>query len=344
MRFILHASIAAAIVLCALARADAATFCAKDALAFKIALAAAQTNDEDNVIQLGWGVFTPSAANFAYQSGAAHSLTIDGGYYSLPETAGCAFQAMGADFTRIDGAGSKAPLYIDATAAESSISVSHLTVQNAASVNSVPPLHLVGGGAVTLESVVVRTSQIDAYAAQVGSANGQVQIRNCAFVDNSSAAPIARTILVSANAWLTPAVVFNNNTVAANVGMAGALFVGSGDMAIANNVFWNNTNTDLLSDGSGSNTLSNNDYGTLSGNWINDMNAMHVDPAFIAPGDFRLRSNSILREAGDNNAVGGIGSSDAGGGERVVFGTVDIGAYEVPDRIFQNDFEEPAGG
>lgn len=339
MRSIFQAAIATAIALAFAARADAATFCVKDAQGLKVALTLAQSNGEDDVIQLQAGTYTPSTASFVYQSDEANSLTLAGGYFTLPEQAACAFQLGGAGLTRIDGGGIKAPLYVDATAAESGIAVSNLTVQNAASVNSVPPLHLVGAGAVTLENVVVRTSQVDAYAAQVGSTNGQVQVRNCAFVDNSSSAPIVRTILVSANAGVTPALVFNNNTVAANVGMAGALFAGSGDMAIANNVFWNNGGTDLLSDGSGSNTLSNNDYGTLSGNWVNDMNALHVDPAFMAPGDFRLRSNSILRDAGDNNVVGGVGSSDAAGGERVVFGTVDIGAYEVPDRIFQDDFE-----
>lgn len=339
MRSTIQVAIATAVALASAAPADAATFCVKDAQGLKVALTLAQSNGEDDVIQLQAGTYTPSTASFVYQADEANSLTLAGGYFTLPEQAACAFQLSGAGFTKIDGGGIKAPLYIDATAAESGIAVSNLTVQNAVSVNSVPPLHLVGAGVVALENVMVRDNQVDAYAAQIGSSNSQVSVRNCAFVENSATAPIVRTILVSANAGVTPALVFNNNTVAANVGMAGALFAGSGDMAIANNVFWNNGGTDLLSDGSGSNTLSNNDYGTLSGNWVNDMNALHVDPAFIAPGDFRLRSNSILRDAGDNNVVGGVGSSDAAGGERVVFGTVDIGAYEVPDRIFQNDFE-----
>jgi hypothetical protein len=341
MKSTLQVAMAATLALMAITRVDAATFCVKDAQGLKVALTLAQSNGEDDVIQLQAGTYTPSTASFVYQSSEANSLTLAGGYFTLPEQAACAYQLIDAGLTRIDGNGTKAPLYVDATAAESGIVVSNLTVQNSVSVNSVPPLHLVGAGVVTLENVVVRDNQVDAYAAQIGSSNSQVSVRNCAFVANSATAPIVRAILVSANAGVTPAVTFNNNTVAANVGMAGALFVGSGDMAISNNVFWNNGDTDLLSDGSGSNTLSNNDYGTLAGNWVNDINALHVDPAFMAPTDFRLRSNSILRDAGDNSAVGGIGSSDAAGGERVVFGTVDIGAYEVPDRIFQDDFEQP---
>jgi hypothetical protein len=339
MKSTLQIAVATAIALTFAARADAAEFCVKDAQGLKVALTLAQSNGEDDVIQLQAGTYTPAAASFVYQSDEAHSLTIAGGYFTLPEQASCAFQLSGAGFTMIEGGGIKAPLYVDATAAESSIAVSNLTVRNAVSVNSVPPLHLVGAGAVTLENVVVRDNQVEAYAAQIGSSNSQVKVRNCAFVGNSATAPIVRAILVSANAGVTPAVTFNNNTVAANVGMAGALFVGSGDMMIANNVFWNNGDTDLLSDGSGSNTLSNTDYGSLSGNWINDMNALHVDPHFLASADFRLRADSLLRDAGDNSAPGGIGDWDAGGGARVVFGTVDIGAYEVSDSIFQDGFE-----
>jgi hypothetical protein len=342
MRFCVRALVIAASALAATAAADAATFCVKDAQELEAALTLAQANGEDDVIQVQAGVFTPSAASFTYQSDEAHSLTIAGGYFTLPENAACAFQLSGADYTRIDGAGTKAPLYIDVTAAESSVIVSNLTVQNAVSVASVPPLRLVGAGSVALENVVVRARQVDSHAAQVGSTNGHVQVRNCAFVDNSSMASLASAVLVSANAGLTPAVVFNNNTVAANVGMAGALFTGSGDTTIANNVLWDNGGTDLIADGSGSNDLSNNDYGTRTGTSTTDINALHVDPKFLAPGDFRLRTDSLLRDSGDNNALGGIGSSDAGGGERVVFGTVDIGAYEVPDRIFQDGFEPSA--
>lgn len=69
-------------------------------------------------------------------------LTIAGGYFTLPGFAACSFQARSADFTQIDGAGNKAPLYIETASVESS--VSDLAVQNAVSVNSVPPLRIHG--------------------------------------------------------------------------------------------------------------------------------------------------------------------------------------------------------
>lgn len=334
MKSAFHLSTAMVFALSVMAQADAATFCVKDALSLKIALTNAQANDEDDVIQIQMGTFTPSAASFVYQSSEAHSLTIAGGY-----SVACASQSLGAEFTIIDGGGTKAPLSIDATAPEGGIAISNLTLQNGVSVNSVAPLHLASAGAVGVENVIVRDNQADSFAADISSGNGAMQVRNSVFVDNTAIGDVAAAIGVSSNAGLDPAIVFNNNTIAANVGMAGVLVAGSGNANISNNVLWANGGTDLVSIGTGLRDLTNNDYGTRSGNTNTDINALHLDPIFMAAGDFRLRAYSPMRDAGDNGVVGGIGMWDASGHARVIFGIVDIGAYEVPDVIFQDDFE-----
>lgn len=334
MRFTLQLSVAAALMLSAASQADAAIFCVKDALALKVALTNAQANGEDDVIQLQTGTFTPSAASFVYQSAEAHSLTIEGGY-----SVGCATQSIGAQFTIIDGGGTKSPLSIDATASEGSLSISNFTLQNGVSVNSVAPLHLASAGAVGVENVIVRSNQVDSFAADVSSGNGAMQIRNNVFVDNTAIGEVAAAVSLSSNAGLDPAIVFNNNTIAANVGMVGALVAGSGNANISNNVLWANGGTDLVSIGTGLRDLTNNDYGTRSGNTNTDINALHVDPLFMGAGDFSLRANSPMRDAGDNGVIGGIGMWDASGLARVISGIVDIGAYEVPDIIFQDSFE-----
>ncbi|MEO6687625.1 MAG: choice-of-anchor Q domain-containing protein [Dokdonella sp.] len=335
MKFASYLSIAAAVALSAASLADAATFCVKDALALKIALTNAQANGEDDVIQMQTGTFTPSGASFVYQSSEAHSLTIVGGF-----NVGCALGLIGADYTKIDGAGVKAPLSIDATAAEASVSISNLTLQNAVSVGAAAPLHLAGMGGVGVENVIVRANQVDGFAADLSSSNGSVQIRNSVFVDNTAIGDLAGAVGVFSSAGLDPAIVFNNNTIAANVGMVGALVAGSGNATISNNALWNNGGTDLVSIGSGLRDLTNNDYSTRSGNTNTDINALHVDPLFMAAGDFRLRANSLLRDAGDNGVIGGIGMWDASGQARLISTSVDIGAYEVPDVIFQDDFEQ----
>ncbi|MEO5626973.1 MAG: choice-of-anchor Q domain-containing protein [Dokdonella sp.] len=334
MRFALQLSIAAALTLSAASQADAATFCVKDALALKIALTNAQTNGEDDVIQVQMGTFTPSLASFVYQSAEANSLTITGGF-----SVGCASQSLGAQFTIIDGGGTKAPLSIDTTAAESSVSISNLTVQNGISVGSAAPLHLASTGGVGVENVIVRANQVDGFAADVSSSNGSVQIRSSVFVDNTAIGDLASAVGVSSSAGLDPAIIFNNNTIAANVGMVGALVAGSGNANISNNVLWANGGTDLVSIGTGVRDLTNNDYGTRSGNTNTDINALHVDPLFMGIGDFSLRANSPMRDAGDNGVIGGIGMWDASGNVRVISGIVDMGAYEVPDIIFQDGFE-----
>jgi hypothetical protein len=58
-----------------------------------------------------------------------------------------------------------------------------------------------------------------------------------------------------------------------------------------------------------------------------------------AAGAMRLAVNSPLRDGGNNSPIGGTGSFDADGNPRVVFGTVDLCAYEIQDVIFKNGFD-----
>ena len=72
---------------------------------------------------------------------------------------------------------------------------------------------------------------------------------------------------------------------------------------------------------------------------INEANPYQVDPQFIAIGDAHLTSTSPLRDAGGASPIGGAGAADAGGNPRVVFGGIDLGAYEIQDTIFKNGYE-----
>ncbi|MCC6410954.1 MAG: T9SS type A sorting domain-containing protein [Saprospiraceae bacterium] len=58
-----------------------------------------------------------------------------------------------------------------------------------------------------------------------------------------------------------------------------------------------------------------------------------IDPLFVDPsnGDFRLQPCSPLRDAGSNNAVPADLLTDLDGRPRILGGTVDMGAYEIPD-------------
>jgi hypothetical protein len=68
------------------------------------------------------------------------------------------------------------------------------------------------------------------------------------------------------------------------------------------------------------------------------------DPRFVSPanGDYRLHPSSPARDAGDSSPPGGLGSSDATSGRRVVGVGVDIGAHEFgAHTVFANGFEQP---
>jgi hypothetical protein len=68
------------------------------------------------------------------------------------------------------------------------------------------------------------------------------------------------------------------------------------------------------------------------------------DPRFASPanGDYRLHPSSPARDAGNSSPPGGLGSSDATGGRRVVGVAIDIGAHEFgAHTVFADSFEQP---
>jgi hypothetical protein len=65
---------------------------------------------------------------------------------------------------------------------------------------------------------------------------------------------------------------------------------------------------------------------------------VQADPSFVGAGDFRLRSDSPARDAGNSAFTTDI-PVDLDGATRVVGAAVDIGAWEVGDTIFANGFD-----
>ena len=110
-----------------------------------------------------------------------------------------------------------------------------------------------------------------------------------------------------------------------------------------NNVLCGNTGDDLhiFVNISVAITLAHNDICSMDTSTVNliQIANLNMDPGFVGNGDYRLRGDSPLRDAGDNNPPGGTGSVDVGGRARVVFGTVDIGAHELQDSIFSDGFD-----
>ena len=110
-----------------------------------------------------------------------------------------------------------------------------------------------------------------------------------------------------------------------------------------NNILWNN-----LSEGSdpldltmvGPSEIAMNDIGTaefdtpptVDGGFV-------VDPQFVSDTNFRLAPTSPLLRQGTLTAAGGLPTIDLLGNPRQFDNTVDLGAYERNDDIFQDGFE-----
>ena len=327
----------------------AATFCVSDSVGLESALQTAQTNGEDDFIQLAPGTYVPSADRFQYASSENQSLTISGGFATASGMPPCSLQLQGAQWTRLDGAGSKIPLSVSMTGTSGSVQVDDLTVQNGAAVGFVPPLNISGAGGwtgdITLDRVVVRNNQTTFAVASLGTDGGIVRVRNSAFFDNASSDATGIVVaLLSNHAPPGMAILFDSNTVARNgvpatSTRAGVNVSGMAGVELTNNIVWDNGGTDVRLSQGGSAQLDHNDIGSVGTNGVvTTTNPFHVDPKFAGPLDAQLAPTSPLRDVGLNPLSEDLGLWDAIGAARIVFGTIDVGAYEVQDVIFADGF------
>ena len=346
--------IAAALLAAAAVPAAAATFCATDSAGLQSALTTAAGNGEDDTIHVGAGTFVPpSVQGFSYAGTDPHSLTVDGGYVAFLGNP-CGLHFEGANFTVIDGNADGRLFDFSPYSGSGDLHLGRLTFRNGVSLANNSPVGIgIGGytGTVTLDRVVV-SGNVTQVAAIFASTAGPVVVQNSVFVDNIITPGYSNPAAVEFDSFNSNGpsggLVFNGNTVAGNISMiaggsARASFtVKDGPLHLANDIFWGNTNVDLIVDAEGvvPAGISYNDIGVGQYFGWSDSggNYSNVDPLFMGAGDYRLMPSSPLRDSGNNAAVGGVGSYDAAGGTRIV-GQIDVGAYEIPDRIFKNGFE-----
>lgn len=119
-----------------------------------------------------------------------------------------------------------------------------------------------------------------------------------------------------------------------------------GTMSFENNILWGNlkpspNSADLYAQFGI--VLRNNDIEILDlfsygGPDPDTSGNLSLDPRFVGPGNYRLRSDSPLRNGGFLSPFGGFGTQDLDGSPRVLDDEVDIGAYEI-DRLFADGFD-----
>ncbi len=340
-------------IFCLASTAGAATFCVGNVQDLQNALTTAQNNGEDDLIKVKRGTYLLNAP-LGYGSSENHALTLVGGYLSLGMLQ-CALFFPDPARTVLDGQNQGPLIDLSGNSAAGAITVSHLTFRNGVGANGQYPV-FVGGfagysGAVTVDDNIFAglTGRDDGgyTAVQFSVDQGSLVVRNNLFTGNTTESGIQAIDLLLNAAPIAPQAPmvnpnggFNNNTVTANdaVGWAAKLH-GSGFWSVANNIAWGNPNFDLLLEQHVA--LYDNDIGSYQGTPSADTGNVSIDPGFVdsGSGNYRLRGNSPLLDQGVNAPYGGIGAYDAGGNDRVVFGVVDIGAYELQDGIFADGFE-----
>ena len=338
----------------ATAPASAASFCVHNSAELTTALATASTNGEDDNIKLAPGLYSPGSGGFQFHSSDLHGLTMGGGFETPLGGVPCSVPLKGAQWSVLDGAGGNRVLEIIVSGASAAPVFLHdLTLRNGSSVAGDSPVRVTGSsewnGNVIVENISVRDNHTTFVVAEL-AANGVLIVRSSEFVGNTStAANGAVLFLISNRPGSGVSVAFNNNTVAGNSvptssHRAGFGFTGTtpGDVRVANSILWNNGGADISLNASGTVYLDHDDIGSRfinDGVIVNEFNPYLVDPQFIAIDDVHLTSTSPLRDAGIAAPIGGAGGADLGGDPRVVFGGIDLGAYEIQDSIFTYGFE-----
>ncbi len=342
--------------------AEAAVFDVSTPAEFQNALNTAQTNGEDDVINVMADMTVTSPLTYSGEEG--HTLTINGNGHSL------------------DGGGSVQIMFIDTTGladdTTSDITIRNLTFRNGNSTSSGGGLYVETDAAdITLEgNTFSGNSATLGGGAVVGTTSGTVSLTNNTFTGNSgtlgggaAVGTWTGTVTLTNNTFSgnsanfgggaavgtwTGTVSLTNNTFSDNfAGYGGGVLVGTGDdlasAEIYNNIFWNNTamtdGDDLYVDSDGdengtgspvkvfNNDLSGNaDFGsgqsedlyiTDTDNYSHGSN-IQQDPLFVDPagGDFHLQATSPCIDAGDNNAPG-LPAEDFEGDPRVIDGDQD---------------------
>lgn len=332
----------------------AAAFCVSTSSQLETALAIAANNGEDDEIELSWGTYTPSGDAFVYSSNEAHSLSLVGGFIDLLGGGPCSTHVRGANFTRLDGAGIKAVLFAYFNGASGDLVLSDLSLQNGVAAGGYDPPISFGGGAgwngnISIGRVIVSGNSYSSNPIYLGTHGGEIAIANSVFEGNQyllDPITLGRAVAIHSDAASGDGVFLLNDTFAGNRPMAdpdstlpAIELSGTGYCRVVNSVFWNNRDQGLALDCNGPNAagLWNDDIDGLSGT-ISAYNSVFAkDPRFVSTTDLRPGGGSPLVDAGTN--AFGLTNYDVLGQPRVVFGAVDIGAYEQPDRIFRNGFE-----
>ncbi len=356
-----------------------ATFCAKTTTQIQDALIAASNNGEDDEIRIEIGDYlTPNNNQFNFSNGESFDLSISGGWLSVGNL-DCVVQRTYPLLTTLDGNNSSRVLIYGSGGFESNLTVSNLSIING--FTTVDGLN--GGLGIYINNTLTQTGEVlvdQVYFAGNESPRGSalrmgggylLTVRNSVFENNTANGEGSVRVDLTANSF---GLYFINNTLLNNqtnlsnsqIFNTSGLFLSLDENAqnapqalVANNLFWDNENSDLYVGGNGGvSYLYNNNYERGGGSLTDVANNMSLPPMLSStPLDFTPSPDSPLIDSGygpfpeivplpfEQSLDPGVEDFDDGAplGEplgRIINLGIDIGAVEAPEKpIFKNGFE-----
>jgi hypothetical protein len=320
-----------------------------DIVGLQSALSAAASNGDDDLIQLQAGHYSmPSGFVLDFPSAEPYSVTIEGGYSPFfGNDCGLAPVSPDARDTVLD----RGLWSLHLATGAPSITLRGVTLQNTSSADAThAPIEIsadaTANGLIALEnSMLIGNSSVGTSAIYLSAGQGAISVQNSLLARNVSLAAINpirfRTVR---NGSLCVSIV--NSTFAGNVSAQPSVYVMNPNcLALAaNDIFWGSATSDVVFVNPASTYLLSDDLSSIDdATGTQAFDVVSVDPMFNA--DFSIEGASPLRDKG--NPGGGMalfspGPFDVTGEARAYpAGFPDIGAFEVGDLIFFNDFELP---
>jgi hypothetical protein len=344
-------ALVAAFGLCATLPANAAIFCVGDGPSLQNALSQAASNGEDDQIRLRAGTYSMGSGTtaFTFASSEAHRLALSGGW-QMVGLIPCAFAFADPNLSVLDGANQRRVLDIanSSTNFKAMVEVRNLTIRGGSG-SGFGGLRVSGGDNTRLDRLILRSNHATNSESPGGvlvTAVRGIEVTNSLILDNTCANGPCGAKLVTAQPVASVSVF--NNTVARNrcpaiaCPMAGILIDNVFSTLVANNAFHENEGAqiELAPANANATVLRNNRIDSFIGTPTQSIgNIVAPIPGFIdaANGNFRLRQDSLLLDAGDG-AIG-AGEIDLDGNARTIGRDRDIGAYELPYAVFADGFE-----
>ena len=334
----------------------AETFCVGTVAGLQAALDTAESNGEDDLIQLLTGTYAPTSgsAAFRYRATENRSLIVRGGYIQIVQL--CALFTLDPRDTVLSGNDQRPVLaFAGDPGTSGDIRIEALTIRDGHSTENGGGGTLGGiagfAGDLIVDRVIVRNNDAELFGGGLSvSGSGTVSISNSLFLANRAGLGHAALSLTLNTPDASPNFIVGNTLVANGClpesSCNFALRAGSAsdaEVVIANNAFaFNGGDDDLRIDGPLGLFLYRNNFVGLSTNVAPEVNVGNLDlanPDFVDPfdGDYRLLPNSPLRNAGHTPFV--LTERDLDGLPRINGNSVDIGAYESRVELFSDGFE-----